>query len=140
MFQPPGGGTRLAVMLCYMVCLSFNQPCRFGTSLGNTVMLIGVNTWWHQHNMLDITAIPSKCGALAQCRSDWTAIGSICRVYWLIHLVCMYSLSVLFIYVENMKPMMHGMSVMMTLQTILTRLHKSRSSRSELEFDFSNFV
>ena len=31
----------------------------------------------------------------------------------------MSSLSVLFIYVENMKPMMHGMSVMMTLQTIL---------------------
>ena len=31
----------------------------------------------------------------------------------------MYSLSVLFIYVENMKPVMHGMSVMMTLQTIL---------------------
>ena len=68
--------------------------------------------------MLDITAIPSRCGALAQCQSDWTAIGWMCRVCWLIHLVCMSSLSVLFIYVENMKPMMHGMSVMMTLQTI----------------------
>ena len=69
--------------------------------------------------MLDITAIPSKCGATAQCRSDRTVIGSMCRICWQIHLDCMYSLSVLFIYVENMKPMMHGMSVMMTLQTIL---------------------
>ena len=109
----------LCCVLCYIVYLSFNQPCRVGTFLGNRVVSIGVNTWWHQHNMLDITAIPSKCGALAQCRSDWTVIGSICRICWQIHLVCMSSLSVLFIYVENMKPMMHGMSVMMTLQTIL---------------------
>ena len=109
----------LCCVLCYMVCLSFDQPCRVGMFLGNTVVFICVNTWWHQHHMLDITAIPSKCGALAQFRSDWTAIESICSVCWLIHLVCMSSLSVLFIYVENMKPMMHGMSVMMTLQTIL---------------------
>ena len=109
----------LCCVLCYMVYLPFNHPCRIGTFLCNTGVFICVNTWWHQHHMLDITAIVSEYGALAQCRSDWAVIGSKCHACWLIHLVCMYSLSLLFIYVENMKPMMHGMSVMMTLQTIL---------------------
>ena len=80
----------LCCVLCYMVYLSFNQPCRASAGRWPNAGLIGQSL--------------GRCAELAG-----RFILSVCLVY----LYCLY------IYVENMKPMMHGMSVMMTLQIIL---------------------
>ena len=51
-------------MLCAVLfgLLVIQSTGRIGTFLGNTAVFICANTWWHQHNMLDKTAILSECG------------------------------------------------------------------------------